>query len=71
LGGVVSSDQVLKVSQAGWMLVGSCTNTMLSFSATLLQLSPYQQDVVGQAFKNAPKTALHIVQEVRGVHTPG
>jgi hypothetical protein len=29
------------------------------------QLSPYQQDVVGQAFKNAPKTLLHMIQEVR------
>jgi len=28
------------------------------------QLSPYQQSVVGQAFKNAPKTFLHFLQQV-------
>jgi hypothetical protein len=32
----------------------------------LYQLSPYQQDVLGQAFRNAPKTFLRFVQEVRG-----
>lgn len=29
------------------------------------QLSPYQQSVIGQAFKNAPKTFLHFIQNVR------
>ncbi|KAJ9519955.1 ubiquinol:cytochrome c oxidoreductase 9 kDa subunit [Haematococcus lacustris] len=27
------------------------------------QLSPYQQTIVSQAFKNAPKTFLHFVKE--------
>ncbi|KAF5842968.1 ubiquinol:cytochrome c oxidoreductase 9 kDa subunit [Dunaliella salina] len=29
----------------------------------MYQLSPYQQSVIGQAFKNAPKTFMHFLQQ--------
>ena len=36
----------------------------------LYQLSPYQQDILSQAFHNAPKTFLRFWSEVRGT-VPG
>eukprot|EP00195_Chlamydomonas_chlamydogama_P016426 CAMPEP_0202902094 /NCGR_PEP_ID=MMETSP1392-20130828/16333_1 /ASSEMBLY_ACC=CAM_ASM_000868 /TAXON_ID=225041 /ORGANISM="Chlamydomonas chlamydogama, Strain SAG 11-48b" /LENGTH=73 /DNA_ID=CAMNT_0049588797 /DNA_START=45 /DNA_END=266 /DNA_ORIENTATION=- len=37
--------------------------TGIAVREIVYQLSPYQQSIIGQAFKNAPSTFIHFVKE--------